>query len=274
MPRPYERDERARIRALYDDAGLELCGISGNVPLLQDDRAAKRADETRFRTYLDFAAEIQHPGERLIVTTVSGGRAGEWDERESRGGRASLDGLPSMPTNSGSWSASSRMSAHALRPPNDAIWLVEQVDSAGLTIHFDISHFNVQGIPMEESVAKLTPISLHTHVKDERGIFPHSRVSDSGRRGDGLSALSAAHGRRRLRRSHRGGDQPDGAAPAGLRCRWPPRRKVVSRCFPARSNRQASRGANDDRPVRLAISTSSRSARSWPRSLRPIIAPE
>ena len=31
--------ERRRIRSLYDDSGIELCGMSGNVPLLLDDRA-------------------------------------------------------------------------------------------------------------------------------------------------------------------------------------------------------------------------------------------
>ena len=41
-----------------------------------------------------------------------------------------------------------------------------------LTIHFDISHFNVQGMPMKETVPRLAPRSLHTHVKDERGRDP------------------------------------------------------------------------------------------------------
>jgi sugar phosphate isomerase/epimerase len=60
----------------------------------------------------------------------------------------------------------------ALRRPEDVLWLVEQVNSPGLTVHFDISHFNVQGMDMEAVVAQLTPHSLHTHVKDERGIAP------------------------------------------------------------------------------------------------------
>jgi protein FrlC len=60
----------------------------------------------------------------------------------------------------------------ALCRPEQAIWLIEQVNSPALTIHFDISHFNVQGDDMETVVAQLTPYSLHTHVKDERGIAP------------------------------------------------------------------------------------------------------
>lgn len=160
--------ERKRIRRLYDDAGLELCGISGNVDLLADDAVA---NEARLRSYLDFAAEIQHPGDELIVTTVSGATPGEWDVR--KGELVEIVGrLAEYAHERGVMVGLEPHVAHALCMPDDAVWLIEQVGSPGATIHFDISHFNVQGIPMEESVAKLTPVSRHTHIKDERGRYP------------------------------------------------------------------------------------------------------
>jgi sugar phosphate isomerase/epimerase len=60
----------------------------------------------------------------------------------------------------------------ALHRPEQVLWLLEQIDSPGVTIHFDISHFNVQGMPMEPIIAQLAPHSAHTHVKDERGVAP------------------------------------------------------------------------------------------------------
>ncbi len=60
----------------------------------------------------------------------------------------------------------------ALCRPDQVLWLLNLVNSPSLTVHFDISHFNVQGMDMEETVAILAPHSLHTHVKDERGIAP------------------------------------------------------------------------------------------------------
>jgi sugar phosphate isomerase/epimerase len=57
--------------------------------------------------------------------------------------------------------------------PEQVLWLLEQINLPALTIHFDISHFNVQGLDMDETVACLAPHSLHTHVKDERGIAPN-----------------------------------------------------------------------------------------------------
>jgi sugar phosphate isomerase/epimerase len=163
--------ERQCIRSLYDDAGIELCGISGNVPLLLASMADADANEARFRTYLDLAAELQQPGERLIVTTTTGGVPADWESRKNevidRVGR-----LAEYADRNGVMIGIEPHVGAALHRPEDVVWLVEQIGSPGLTIHFDISHFNVQGIPMEASVAMLAPLSLHTHVKDERGIAP------------------------------------------------------------------------------------------------------
>ena len=37
------------------------------------------ADMARLRGYLDLAAELQHPGERLTVSTTSGGAPEDWE---------------------------------------------------------------------------------------------------------------------------------------------------------------------------------------------------
>ena len=166
-----DQAERRRIRALYDDAGIELCGLSGNVPLLLEDRAGANANEARFRTYLDLAAELQRPGERSIVTTTTGGSSTDWEPRKheivERIGR-----LSAYADQTGVMVGIEPHVSTALHLPTDAVWLIEQVDSPGLTVHFDISHFNVQGIPMEESIAQIAPICRHTHIKDERGLAP------------------------------------------------------------------------------------------------------
>ncbi len=159
---------RREIRTLYDDHGLDLCGFSGNVDLLGDDWPAIR---TAFVSYLEVAAELQKPGERLIVTSTSGGAVGVWDERRNDLVQR-LGELTAIARELGVMVGIEPHVATALRTPEDAIWIVEQVASDALTLHFDISHFNVQGMPMEEVVAQLTPYSLHTHVKDERGRWP------------------------------------------------------------------------------------------------------
>jgi protein FrlC len=163
--------ERRRIRRLYDDHGIALCGLSGNTPLLAADPDEHARNMDLFRGYLDLAAELQHPGETLTVTTTSGGAAEDWDAVKSslveRFGQFAEHAL-----SAGVMVGAEPHVGTALRRPEDVLWLIEQVGSPALTIHFDISHFNVQGMDMETVVAQLAPHSAHTHVKDERGIAP------------------------------------------------------------------------------------------------------
>ncbi len=126
----------------------------------------------RFRGYLDLAAELQHPGETLTVTTTSGGTPDDWESvKQTLADR--FGELAEYAKDVGVMIGAEPHVGAALRRPEEALWLLEQVDSPALTIHFDISHFNVQGMDMEPVVAQLAPHSLHTHVKDERGIAPH-----------------------------------------------------------------------------------------------------
>jgi len=163
---------RRRIRRLYDDAGLELCGLSGNTPLLRGAEAGdldSRLD--RFRGYLDLASELQQPGQRLTVSTTSGGEAGDWESvREELVDRYGT--LAAHAEQAGVIATAEPHVGSALHTPQGAIWLVDQVGSPALRIHFDISHLNVQGMDMDDVVAKLAPLSVHTHVKDERGVVP------------------------------------------------------------------------------------------------------
>lgn len=163
---------RRHIRRLYDDHRIDLCGLSGNTPMLVDDPAQARRNREVFKGYLDLAAELQRPGEALSVTTTSAGAIEDWDAEKDR--LAEIFGeLAEHARRAGVIVGVEPHVDQALCRPEQAIWLVERVNSPALRIHFDISHFNVQGDPLEETIALLAPHSAHTHVKDERGIAPH-----------------------------------------------------------------------------------------------------
>jgi sugar phosphate isomerase/epimerase len=126
---------------------------------------------TRLRGYLDLAAELQRPGERLTVSTTSGGDPDDWDQVKN----VLVDRFGELAEYAARAGVMIGMEPHvgaALHRPEQVLWLVEQISSPGLTIHFDISHFNVQGMAMEPVIAQLAPHSAHTHVKDERGRAP------------------------------------------------------------------------------------------------------
>jgi sugar phosphate isomerase/epimerase len=166
-----DRGERRRIRALFDDHRLELCGLSGNTPLLAANETDHARNMIRLHHYLDLAAELQRPGERLKVSTTSGAAPDEWEQ--SKG--ILVDRFGELAEYAESTGVLIGMEPHvgaALHRPEQVLWLLEQVRSPGLTIHFDISHFNVQGMAMEPVIERLAPHSAHTHVKDERGVAP------------------------------------------------------------------------------------------------------
>jgi sugar phosphate isomerase/epimerase len=164
-------DDRRHIRQLYDEHGLELCGVTGNTPLLATDADEHAANLARYRSYLDLAAELQRPGEHLAVSTTSSGKKGQWDDVKGR----LVDTFGALADDAHRRGVIVGMEPHvgsALHAPEQVLWLLRQIDSPGLRVHFDISHFNVQGMDMEAVVAQLAPHSLHTHVKDERGVEP------------------------------------------------------------------------------------------------------
>lgn len=162
---------RRHIRQLYDDHNIALCGLSGNTPMLLDDPIQAQKNRATFKGYLDLAAEWQKPGEHLSVTTTSAGAIEDWEIEKER--LVEIFGeLASHAERAGVIVGVEPHVNQALCRPEQAVWLVEQVASPALRVHFDISHFNVQGDPMEPTIALLAPYSSHTHVKDERGIFP------------------------------------------------------------------------------------------------------
>ncbi len=163
--------ERRRIRRLYDDHALALCGLCANTPLLEADPTAHARNVARLHAYLDLAAEVQLPGEALTVSTTSGGRSEDWERAKHR----LVDQFGQLASKAQRLGVTLGVEPHvstALHRPEQAIWLLDEINSDALTIHFDISHFNVQGMDMDATVALLGPRSLHTHVKDERGLAP------------------------------------------------------------------------------------------------------
>lgn len=163
--------DRRAIRDLYDRHALELCGITGNTPMLASDPDEHAANVARYRSYLDLAAELQRPGEHLAISTTSSGKKGEWEQVKQR----LVDQFGELANYAHRRGVIVGMEPHvgsALHAPDQVLWLLEAINSPGLRIHFDISHFNVQGLDMVRVIEQIAPHSVHTHIKDERGVEP------------------------------------------------------------------------------------------------------
>ena len=168
--------ERRRILARVTALGLDLPAITCPGTLVGEDAAAVATSVAQVKRAIDLAVEWASPAGPPFVVTIPGGRPADWDVPARRNQLvANTAELAAYAERSG---VIFTFEAHVLQiveTPEQTLWVMEQVPSPGFRINFDISHFDVLGIPTEESVNLLVPggRSVHTHLKDQRGRSPN-----------------------------------------------------------------------------------------------------
>lgn len=163
--------KRARIRELLAENDLVLTSIIRNASMVEDDHQKHEANTRSLRRSVDLAAELAQPGEPAVMTTHTGGRPGDWDAKRG----LVVERLPALADYAAERGVIVALEVHCgsmLNLPERVVWLFEQVDHPAVRLNFDISHMEVMGIGIDESVPVLAPLAVHTHVKDQRGIYP------------------------------------------------------------------------------------------------------
>ncbi len=164
-------DERRRILNLLREHNLQLPAIAGHVSLMDEDSANHAANLQRLKQTIDLAVDWAGPDGPPVIDTTAGGAPEDWDSK--------LDMLVERIQEAAQYAESQGVTI-AIEPhvgsiidtPDRMTEVIRRVGSDAIAVNFDISHFNVMGIGIEESVSKLAPLARHTHVKDERGVVP------------------------------------------------------------------------------------------------------
>ena len=120
---------------------------------------------------IDLAAELGQAGEVSVMTSHLGGRPGDWETRRA----VALERLFTLADYAAEREVVIAVEIHCmsmLNLPERVVWLFEHVDHPAVRLNFDISHMEVMGIGIDESVPVLAPYSVHTHVKDQQGLYP------------------------------------------------------------------------------------------------------
>lgn len=164
--------ERRRIARMLYDHQLELPAIAAQTSMVDLDTDIAARHSKYLRDAVDLAVDwAQDAGPPAVDTTV-GGKPEDWDRlRELLFER--MGALVRYAEQRGVVIAAEPHVGSMLDTPARTLELLQAINSPFLRLNFDISHFNVQGISIDESVAALAPHSVHTHVKDERGVVPH-----------------------------------------------------------------------------------------------------
>ena len=163
--------ERKRLRALMDETGVELSAlVSGHRDQVAE-RAVVDAATERYKRELDLALEWATPGLIPSMDVAIGGKSAEWDDLKG----LIVDRVGETVRLSAERNVVVALEPHsgqAVDTPDKMLYVIEQVNSPFCRVNFDISHFNIIGIPVEESVRKLAKYTEHTHIKDESGRYP------------------------------------------------------------------------------------------------------
>ncbi len=166
-----DRAERKRIRGLLDRYGLALPAIAGHRSLLATDPDEHAENWRRLTGAIDLCVDWAGPSGPPSLDTTVGAHGRQWDECKD----LLVERLSKLCDYAAERGVIVGIEPHVndvLETPERTLELLDLIRHPSLKVTFDISHFNVQGIPIEYSVSLLAPVACFTHIKDESGRVP------------------------------------------------------------------------------------------------------
>ena len=205
-PEVISHNQRKLLRRILNDSGLKLGALMG---LPNPDQAKEKENLDWVKRILELAVDLA-PGTPPIIQSVLGG--GDWHAKK----HLFCDTL-------GLWLSHSKESGiklaikphrgHAMSRPQDAIWLIRQLNAKGkLGLVYDYSHYAFRDMKVGETIEASLPYIDYLVMKDaiqvdgqvqlpgESGNIPHARILKSfyegGYRGEVCCEVSSQVWRR------------------------------------------------------------------------------
>ena len=164
-------DERRRVAKLLKNYHLALPAIAAHSSLLETDLDAHTRNFRRLKDAVDLAVDLTQGDAVPAINTTPGGRPSQWEDQKE----LLVERTGNLVEYAQSRGVTIAMEPHVgaiIDTPDKMIELLKLVGSPNLKVNFDISHFDIVGMTIEETVTALAAHSVHTHVKDQRGRYP------------------------------------------------------------------------------------------------------
>jgi sugar phosphate isomerase/epimerase len=189
-------DDRRLIKAAFEERDLKLPSVIGNQSLIEDDPPRHAVAVQRLRDSIDLCVELAVGGH---VPTLNTGIAGHSGELETKSDLV-VDRLGALGNYAHLRGVVICIEPHvggAVDTIERAEWLVNAINSPAVRLDFDVSHFEVVGVPMLESVSRLAPLAEAAEVKDQHFRFlGNSQLAEGWLvEGNGVGRATAADGR-------------------------------------------------------------------------------
>jgi inosose dehydratase len=157
---------RAQIRKALEKHRLQISAFMDNLKLLADD-SEHRTNLARIRRVAQLARDLSEANPP-ILETILGGQPSEWEASKV-----------AMASKLKEWAATAAAEQiliaikphvrNAMQTPAQAEWLRARVASPWLRFTYDYSHFQLQGLSLQETLQTLVPHTAFVHVKDAAG---------------------------------------------------------------------------------------------------------
>lgn len=163
---------RRQVAQLLQAHKLPLAALSSYLDMMEPNADAFAKNLAYVHRAVDLAVEWAQNGRPPVVITGFGGKPGDLATEQPLLVER-LNTLGDYAQKRGVTIALEHHVGAAVETPDQVVAIMQQVTAPAIRVNFDISHFNVVGVPIEESVAKTLPYAAHTHIKDERGRAPN-----------------------------------------------------------------------------------------------------
>lgn len=168
-PNKLSSPERQELRHCLTALGLELPAFVVPCNILADDPEQYRRELDHFRAAGELAQDLAPNNVVPVLVATLGGGSLTWEQHRD----AIIDRVSEWADTADSCGTRFAVEPHVggvLDTPEKSLQLLQAVASPALALNFDISHFAVAGYPLDDTVEKLVPHSIHTHVKDGRMV--------------------------------------------------------------------------------------------------------
>ena len=158
------RELRGRIRDGLVELELELPALMLSLNAVAADQEQELA---KLRDACALALDLAFGSAPVLVSTT-GGRAAQWEAERDR----VADNIAAYAQVAGDAGLTFALEPHVggvVHRPDQAEWVRQRVSSEALAFNYDESHFQLQGLPVEESARIMVPHAAATHLKDARG---------------------------------------------------------------------------------------------------------
>ena len=155
--------DRATLRSQLSDLALDLPCLMENLGLVVPE-PQHQTNLERLKAVCELAHDLA-PSEPPVVETVLGGKPSEWESLRDK----MVVALRDWERVASSHKTVIAIKAHvsgALHTPQDAKWLVQQIDSPWVRLVYDYSHFQRQKLKLSETLNEMVANTVFVHIKD------------------------------------------------------------------------------------------------------------